>query len=65
MAEFCLDCWNAINETHESKSRYILSWRRELCEQCGSYKRVILAERLWSRMQRNWQDLKQRIKAED
>lgn len=49
MAEFCLDCWNKINETHEAKWRYVLSWDKDLCEECGQYKRVIVAERVWSR----------------
>ena len=52
MAEFCLDCWNKINETNDSKWRYILSWNKELCEECGQYRRVIVVERYWSRAQR-------------
>lgn len=52
MAEFCLDCWNEINETQDSKRRYLLSIRKELCEECGEFKRVIITERLWSRIQR-------------
>lgn len=52
MAEFCLDCWNKINETNNSKWRYVLSWNKELCEECGQYKRIIIVERVWSRVQR-------------
>ena len=52
MAEFCLECWNKINETHDSKWRYVLSWEKDLCEECGQYRRVIVTERLWSRTQR-------------
>lgn len=52
MAEFCLGCWNKLNEMKDSKRRYILSWEKDLCEECGEYKRVIVAERLWSRAQR-------------
>lgn len=52
MAEFCLDCWNKINETQDSKWRYLLSIRKELCEECGELRRVIITERLWSRIQR-------------
>ena len=52
MAEFCVDCWNKINETNDSARRYVLSWGDDLCEVCGKYKRVIVAEKLWSRMQR-------------
>lgn len=49
MAEFCLDCWNKINKTHNSKWRCVLSWERELCEECRQYKRVIVKERFWWR----------------
>ena len=52
MAEICLDCWNKLNDTNDSKWRYVLSWERDLCEDCGQYKRVIIVERLWSRTQR-------------
>ncbi len=53
MAEFCLDCWNKINGTNHTKCRYVLSWELDLCEECGEYKRVIVVERLWSRLQRS------------
>lgn len=52
MAEFCLDCWNKINKTNDSKWRYALSWDKDLCEECGQYKRVIIVERFWSRVQK-------------
>ena len=52
MAEFCLDCWNELNETNDSKFRYILSWEKDLCEGCGQYKRVIIVERRWSLLQK-------------
>ena len=52
MAEFCLECWNKINETQDSKWRYARSWGKELCEECGQFKRVIIVERRWSRIQR-------------
>ena len=52
MAEFCLECWNKINETQDSKWRYVLSKDYELCEECGQYKCVIVLERFWSRAQR-------------
>lgn len=52
MAEFCLDCWNKINESSDSKWRYALSRETDLCEECGEYKRVIVVERPWSRTQR-------------
>lgn len=52
MAEFCLDCWNKLNETNDSKWRYVLSWNKDLCEECAQYKRVIIVERRWSRVQK-------------
>ena len=52
MAEFCLDCWNKINETHDCKWRYTFSWGKDLCEERGQYKRVIVVERFWSQAQR-------------
>ena len=52
MAEFCLDCWNKINEIHDCKWRYTFSQDKDLCEECGQYRRVIVSERLWSRAQR-------------
>ena len=52
MAEFCLECWNKINESNHSKWRYVLSWNKELCEECGQYKKVVIIERFWSRSQR-------------
>ena len=52
MAEFCLDCWNKLNETNDSKYMYFFSWGKELCEGCGEYKRVVIRERLWSVAQR-------------
>ena len=44
MADFCLDCWNKINETNGSKRKYILSEDLKLCEGCGEWKRVIIAK---------------------
>ena len=45
VAEFCLECWNKINDTNDDEKMYILSKDLDLCEECGEYKRVILAER--------------------
>ncbi len=45
MADFCLDCWNKLNETHHKKSKYILSKERYFCEECNEYKNVIIVER--------------------
>lgn len=52
MAEFCLECWNKLNETNGKKWRYWLSWEYDLCEECGEYRKVIITERLCSRVQR-------------
>lgn len=48
MAEICMDCWNKLNGTRESKWKYVLSWKKDLCEECGQYKRVIIRARLWA-----------------
>ena len=38
MAEFCLDCWNRLNETDALPGKYILSKELDLCEGCGEWK---------------------------
>lgn len=45
MAEFCLDCWNKMNEREDSEKKYILSKDFDLCEGCGEWKPVIIMER--------------------
>ena len=45
MAYFCLDCWNQLNETNDSKKKYIISRELLLCEGCATLKNVILEER--------------------
>ena len=45
MAEFCLDCWNEINDSDYKEKDYVLSKELCLCEECGEYKHVIIAER--------------------
>ncbi len=42
MAEFCLECWNRINETNDTEDQYIISDGLELCEGCADMKRVII-----------------------
>ena len=44
MAEFCLDCWNRINGTDDEEDKYILSEELDLCEGCGEWKHVVIAE---------------------
>lgn len=41
MAEFCLDCWNELNDTHLTERDVILSKERDLCEGCGEPRRVV------------------------
>lgn len=45
VAEFCLECWNKINDTNDDEKKYIISKYLDLCEECGEWKRVIVAER--------------------
>lgn len=45
MAEFCLDCWNRMNESHDTEKDWVLSEEPELCEGCGNYVPVIVTER--------------------
>lgn len=48
MAEFCLDCWNKINGKNDPPEKYVLSKELDLCEGCGEWKNVIVAEREFS-----------------
>ena len=43
MAEFCLDCWNEINERKDPPEMYTYTWRKEICEGCGELKHTIVA----------------------
>ena len=45
MAEFCLKCWNELNDTNYPERKYILSETLEMCEECGKLTNVIVAER--------------------
>ncbi len=45
MAEFCLECWNRINGSDDSKRKYVFSKELELCEGCGEWKKVIIRQR--------------------
>ncbi len=42
MAEFCLKCFNKINETHYTRLQVKRSKELDLCEGCGEYKRVVV-----------------------
>lgn len=52
MAEFCLECWNKINDTNDTKKKFILSSELEMCEECGQFKQVII----WVRKRYIWAD---------
>ena len=45
MAEFCLDCWNKLNDANDKEENYIMSKELDLCEGCGEWKHVIIVER--------------------
>lgn len=45
MAEFCLSCWNQINNANDLPQKYIISKALDLCEGCGEWKNVIIAEK--------------------
>ena len=45
MAELCLDCWNKIHRKNFYKWDVKLTWRKDLCEECGQWKRVVLREK--------------------
>lgn len=45
MAEFCLDCWNRINECDDTQRDWILSRELDLCEGCGEWKPVLVVPR--------------------
>ena len=48
VAEFCVDCWNELNNTNDPAEAYALSWGLELCEGCGEWKRtVVMPRRHW------------------
>ena len=42
MAEFCLTCWQKINNIHLSEKDVVLSKELDLCEECGKMKTVIV-----------------------
>ena len=45
MAEFCLQCWNKLNERNEPAWKYVLSRELDFCEECQQWKRVIIMAR--------------------
>ena len=45
MAEFCLDCFNKLNDTNYTKWDVKLSWGLDLCEECCEFKHVVVVIR--------------------
>ena len=45
MAEFCLDCWNKLNNSNFTDKDYVISRELDLCEECGQWKPVIIRVR--------------------
>lgn len=45
MAEFCLDCWNKLNQSNFTEKEYVISRELDLCEGCGQWKPVIVTVR--------------------
>ncbi len=45
MAEFCLECWNDLNESQLTEDDVILTEYPDLCEGCAEMKPVVLAYR--------------------
>lgn len=45
MAEYCLDCFNHLNQSNENEHKYIISKYPELCEGCGKMKPIVIAKR--------------------
>ena len=42
MAEFCLDCWNKLNNSNFTEKEYVISRELDLCEECAQWKPVII-----------------------
>ncbi len=42
MAEYCVDCWNKINNEKVSRHKYLTTIEVNLCEGCGEYKRTVI-----------------------
>ena len=47
MAEFCKDCFNKLNGTDTLPKGYKVSKYRDLCEECGEIKPVVLSKWVW------------------
>lgn len=45
LAEFCLECFNKINETSFVAKDVIISNYLDVCEECGEWKKVVVCSR--------------------
>ncbi|MCL2563790.1 MAG: hypothetical protein FWE08_07125 [Oscillospiraceae bacterium] len=45
MAEFCLDCWNKLNDTNLTEKEVVLSKDLDTCEGCAAWQNVVDGER--------------------
>lgn len=45
MAEFCPDCLEKMLGEKCSRWRYVISFDKELCEECGELKPVVICRR--------------------
>jgi hypothetical protein len=45
VAEFCLDCFNKINNTNLKPSDVKISKEKDWCEECQEYKNIIVSVR--------------------
>ncbi len=56
MAEFCLECWNHLNNLNLTEKDVVLSKNLDLCEGCEDLKHIIVRYRSnWFREQYlNW-----------
>ena len=43
MAEFCEECYKKIFGDIKENERIILSFDKDICEECGEYKRTVLS----------------------
>ena len=51
LAEFCLNYWNEMNETHLMEEDVILTEYLDLCEGCGEFKQVVDG---YKKRRKNW-----------
>ncbi len=42
MADFCIECFNKINETNLTTKEVVISKELNLCEECEEWKNVII-----------------------